>query len=263
MNKILTIAQLTVKGELRNKVIYILMAMAFLFFFMARGCTPGKINIEKGFLSADQITNIGMIFTFNCIIFWGLSLCGLLAMSALPRELTEETIILTITKPIKRSWFLMGKFLGMLFIVFINLIVLTIGFLFFFYLRTGTFTLSIFPSLAVIFLNFILIISMIFLLSLLLPRAISALLTLIIYATSLGLSIPFFFEKVRGYWEPSPTAHVLHYLLPQFGGLHLYALSFQSDFFPSSMGLWSVIDITGYVLFIWLVMFFVFQRKAL
>ena len=263
MNKILTIAQVTIKGELRNKVVYILTAIAFLFFFLARGCTPGKINVENGLLSPDQITNIGIIFTFNCIIFWGLSLCGLLAMSTLPRELREETIILTITKPIKRGLFLAGKFLGMFSIIVINLMILAPGFLFLFYLRTGTVTLNIFPSLAVILLNFILIISLIFLFSLFLPRAVSALLTLILYATSLGLSIPFFFEKVRGYWEPSPTSHVLHYLLPQCGGLHLYALSFLSDFFPSSMGLWSAIDITGYILLIWLVMFFVFQRKAL
>lgn len=263
MRKILAIAQLTVKGEVRNRVIYILMALAFLFFFMARGCTPGKINIEKGFLRPDQITNIGMIFTFNCIIFWGILLCALLAMSALPRELAEDTIILTITKPVKRAWFLLGKFLGMLFIVFTNLMVLTIGFLFFFYIRTGIFSLAIFPSLTVIFLNFILIISLIFLLSLVLPRTISALITLIIYATSLGLSIPFSFEKVRGYWEPSLTSSVLHYLLPQLGGLHLYALSFLSDFFPSSMGLWSAAHITGYILVIWLVMVFIFRRKAL
>ena len=263
MNRIFTIAQITIKGELRNKVVYILTAIAFLFFFLARGCTPGKVNVENGLLSADQITNIGIIFTFNCIIFWGLSLCGLLAMSTLPREIREETIILTITKPIKRGLFLAGKFLGMFSIIIINLMVLAPGFLFLFYLRTGNVTLNIFPSLAVILLNFILIISLIFLFSLFLPRAVSALLTLILYATSLGLSIPFFFEKVRGYWEPSFTSQVLHYSLPQFGGLHLYALSFMSDFFPSAQGLWSAADITVYIIVIWLVMIFVFKRKAL
>ena len=225
MSKILAIARITVKGELRNKLVYILLAIAFLFFFMARGCTPAKINIEKGFINPDQITRAGMLFTFNCILFWGLSLCGLLAMNTIPRELDEETIVLTITKPVKRSFFLLGKFLGVLFIVFSNLLVLTIGFMFFFYLRTGTADLRIFAGLAAAFPNFILVISLIFLFSLFLPRAISALLTLGVYATSLWLSILFFFEKVRAYWEPSLTTQALHYLLPQLGGVHLYALS--------------------------------------
>ncbi len=263
MNKILTIAHITVKEELRNKVVYILLVIAFLFLFMARGCTPGKITIQQGFISPDQILNMGIVITFSGIIFWGLSLCGLLAMNAIPRELVEETVVLTITKPIKRTWFLLGKFLGVLFIVFINLIVLSIGFLLLLYLRTGVFKMSIFSGLAVAFLNFILIISLIFLLSLLLPRVISALLAFSIYVISLGLSIPFYFEKIKVYWEPSLSTKLLHYLLPQLGGLHLYASSFLSDFFPSHMGFWSAIDITGYIIVIWLVMVFIFKRKEI
>jgi ABC-type transport system involved in multi-copper enzyme maturation permease subunit len=263
MSKILAIARITVKAELRNKLIYILLAIALLFLFMARGCAPAKINIEKGLISADQITRAGMLFTFNCILFWGLSLCGLLAMNAIPRELDEETVVLTITKPVKRSWFLAGKFLGIFFIVFINLIALTIGFALFFYLRSGTFDPRIFAVLAAVTPNFILVISLLFLLSLVLPRAIGALLTLGIYATSLWLSVLFFFEKVRAYWEPSLPTQVLHYALPQLGGAHLYALSMMSDAFPSSMGMWSLIDIAAYLIIIWTAMLLVFQRKAL
>ncbi|MCK5139839.1 MAG: hypothetical protein KAQ85_08360, partial [Thermodesulfovibrionia bacterium] len=61
MNKILTIAHITVKEELRNKVVYILLVIAFLFLFMARGCTPGKITIQQGFISPDQILNMGIV----------------------------------------------------------------------------------------------------------------------------------------------------------------------------------------------------------
>jgi hypothetical protein len=79
----------------------------------------------------------------------------------------------------------------------------------------------------------------------------------------LWLSILFFFEKVRAYWEPSLPTQALHYLLPQLGGAHLYALSIMSDVFPSSMGMWSLIDITAYLIIIWIIMLLVFQRKAL
>lgn len=263
MSKILAIARMTVKGELRNRLIYILLAVALLFLFMARGCAPAKINIEKGFINPEQITRAGMLFTFNCILFWGLSLCGLLAMNAIPRELDEETIVLTITKPVKRYWFLAGKFLGIFFIVFSNLIVLTLCFLLFFYLRTGTADPRIFAVLAAATPNFILVISLVFLLSLLLPRALGALLTLGVYATSLWLSVLFFFEKVRAYWEPSLPTQVLHYLLPQLGGVHLYALSLMSDVFPSSMGMWALLDITAYLIVIWTIMIIVFRRKAI
>jgi len=263
MNKILTIAHVTVKGELRNKVIYILMAIAIFFLFIVRGCTAGRITTENVLLRPDQIITMGIVIVFNGILFWGLSLCGLLAMNAISRELAEETVVLTVTKPIKRVWFLTGKFLGVLFIVFINLMVLSIGFLLFLYFRTGITTLSIFSGLMVAFLNFILIISIIFLFSLLLPRVISALLAFAIYIISLGLSIPFSFEKIRVHWEPSLSAQLLHKLLPQLGGVHLYASSFISDFFPSSMGFWSIIDVVGYIIAIWLIMILIFQRKAI
>lgn len=263
MNKILTIAHITIKEELRNKVVYILLLIALLLLFVARGCAPGTINIEKGLISPDQILTMGFVFTFNCILFWGLSLCGLLAMNTIPRELVEETVVLTITKPIKRSWFLAGKFLGVLCLVVANLIVLSAGFLLLFYFRTGVMKLSIFSGLMVSFLNFILIISLIFLFSLLLPRVISALLTFTIYSISLGLSILFYFEKVRERFEPSLSTKLLHYLLPQFGGLHLYASSFLTDFFPSSMAFWSVMDIVGYTIVVWLIIILIFRRKAI
>ena len=263
MNKIWTIASITVKEELRNKVVYILLATAFLFLFMARGCTPGKITIQNGFLNPDQIINMGIVITFTGILIWGLSLCGLLAMNTIPRELVEETLVLTITKPVKRIWFLLGKFFGVLFIVWVNVMAIIIGFILLLYLRTGVVKLSVFPGLMVAFLNFIFIISLIFLLSLFLPRVVSALLTFSIYVISLGLSIPFYFEKINVYWEPSRPTQFLHYLLPQMGGLHLYASSFLSDFFPSSMGFWSAVDVVGYIVVVWLVMIFIFERKEL
>jgi hypothetical protein len=37
----------------------------------------------------------------------------------------------------------------------------------------------------------------------------------------------------------------------------------MSDFCPSAQGLWSAADIIGYIIVIWLVMIFVFTRKAL
>jgi len=263
VNKILTIAHITIKEELRNKVVYILLVIAFLLLFMARGCAPGKISIEKGLISPDQIITMGLVFTFNCILFWGLSLCALLAMNTIPRELVEETVVLTITKPIKRSWFLLGKFMGVLCLVLINLVVLGAGFVLLFYFRTGTVNLSIFSGLAVSFLNFILIISLIFLFSLFLPRVISALLTFTLYSISLGLGILFYFEKIRDRFEPSLSTKLLHNLLPQFGGLHFYATSFITDFFPSSMAFWSALDVSGYIIIVWLIMVLIFQRKAI
>jgi hypothetical protein len=37
----------------------------------------------------------------------------------------------------------------------------------------------------------------------------------------------------------------------------------MSDAFPSSMGMWSLLDVTAYLIIIWTTMLLVFQRKAL
>jgi hypothetical protein len=37
----------------------------------------------------------------------------------------------------------------------------------------------------------------------------------------------------------------------------------MSDAFPSSMGMWSLVDIAAYLIIIWTAMLLVFQRKAL
>jgi hypothetical protein len=37
----------------------------------------------------------------------------------------------------------------------------------------------------------------------------------------------------------------------------------MSDVFPSSMGMWSLLDITVYLIVIWTIMIIVFRRKAI
>ena len=264
MNKVLAIALITIKEEVRNRVVYLLLMIAFFLLFLARGCASGKITMKKGILlSPEQLMTAGIIVTFNMILLWGLSLCGLLAMNTLSRELTEETIVLTVTKPIKRSYVLVGKFLGIFSMVFLNLMLVSIGFFLLLYFRSGVVKPSIFSGLLVASLNFISIISFIFLFSLCLPRVISGLLSLTIYILSLGLGIIFSFEKIRAYWEPSFSTQVLYYVLPQLGRVHLYACSFLSSIFPSSKGWWPVVDVVGYSFVVWLVMICIFQKKSL
>jgi ABC-type transport system involved in multi-copper enzyme maturation permease subunit len=267
VRQILAIAGNTIKEGLRNKMFYILLGVALLFVLMGRACMGGSMNIQNRELSPEQMVSFGTTIGFFIITFWGLTLAGLLSTGAILSDIETGVITTFISKPISRFEYLLGKFIGVLAVVLLNVVVLAVGFSILAFLRAGVFPFSLFAALGIFALNIILLISFIFLVSLITSRVIAMVFGILGYVLSTAFDILVYFDTLRDKMVSSASAlwkvilDVIYFAIPQWGSTWFYSASFINDFFSQSMSFWPVVHTLLYICLIWIVTVFVFSKK--
>jgi len=262
---IFAIAGNTLKEGLRSKLFYILLGIAFMFLLVARGCMSGNAQFNGKSLSPEEVSTFATAVGFHVIIFWGLTLAGLLSMGSLVGDIETGIITVFISKPISRFEYLMGKFIGVFSVVLVNMAILGLGFFFLAYLKSGAWMFSLFIALAIFSLNICLLISFIFFASLFSSRIIAMLMGIIGYVLSLVIDIFVYFDALRENIIGSKTSLImlnsLYFALPQWGSTQFYAASFIHDFFSQSLSFWPIPHTILYIMLIWLLMILLFRRK--
>ena len=119
MRKIWTIAKATIRDALRQRVLNLLLVFALLaiatVFFMSRW-TPGEQD--------KMIIDIGI----GAIWFFGVVLSMVLGAFMIPQEVERRTLFTVLSKPVRRVEFILGKYLGAMITLGINLALMTIVF---------------------------------------------------------------------------------------------------------------------------------------
>ncbi len=265
MRQILAIAGNTIKEGLRNKMFYILLGIALVFILIGRGCMSGSMNIQNRQLTPDQMVSFGTTIGFFIISFWGLTLAGLLSMGAIVSDVETGVITTFISKPLSRLEYLLGKFVGVLAVVLLNVVVLALGFSILAFLKAGLFPFSLLAALGIFVLNIMLLISFIFLVSLVTSRVIAMVFGILGYVFSTVFDIFVYFDAVREKLIGAATAQwiakIIYFAFPQWGSTWFYSASFINDFFSQSMSFWPVAHTVLYLGLIWTLMAFVFSRK--
>lgn len=148
LNIIYSISLNTLRESLRNKVLYSLLVVAFV--IIAVGGLLGTVTIGR---TADIVKDFGLgsisIFVTLIAVFLGMDL--------LYKEIEKKTIFIILSKPVKREYFIIGKFLGIsatLFIELVSISLLFFGFLSFF--EKGI-NLSLITSIFLIYLEILII----------------------------------------------------------------------------------------------------------
>jgi len=267
VRQILAIAGNTIKEGLRNKMFYILLGVALIFVLIGRGCMSGSMNIRNRELSPEQMVSFGTTIGFFIITFWGLTLAGLLSTGAILSDIETGVITTFISKPISRLEYLLGKFAGVLAVVLLNVAVLAVGFSILAFLRASVFPFSLLLALGIFALNIVLLISFIFLISLVTSRVIAMVFGILGYVFSTAFDILVYFDAVREKMVGSASAltkisiQIIYFALPQWGSTWFYSSSFINDFFSQSMSFWPVVHTLLYIGLIWIVTAFVFSKK--
>ncbi|MBN1882670.1 MAG: ABC transporter permease subunit [Deltaproteobacteria bacterium] len=267
MRAILAICGNTIKEGLRNKLFYILLIIGLLFILMGRMCMQGDVSFNSQSLSPQQVVALATTISFHIIIFWGLTLAGLLSMGAVLGDIETGVITVFIAKPISRFEYLLGKFFGVMGVVLLNVIVLGCGFFLLAYLKTDIWPFKIFLSLAVFILNLMLLVSVVMLVSLISSRIVAMLMGIVGYLFSVGIDIPVYFDALRAQMVEKPAvlilSKIIYFAFPQWGSTQFYAASFLSDMFAQKMSFWPTIHTAGYIVLVWLGMMLLFNKKEL
>jgi len=120
MKKTLAIAVNTFKEAVRNRILYILLVFALI--IMASSGIVGELTIS----ARDRIIKDLGIASIN---FFGLLIAIFVGIGLVYNELDKKTIYTIVTKPIDRHQFLIGKYMGLLLTIYINVLIMSFFFL--------------------------------------------------------------------------------------------------------------------------------------
>ena len=117
---ILTIAKTTLGEALRKKIlnIFLLVAMAMIVF-----------SVSFAYFSYREEITIIKSMGLGVIAIAGMFIAIVLGINLVPAEIERRTIYTILSKPVRRHEFLLGKFLGSLFTILVNLALMSVVFL--------------------------------------------------------------------------------------------------------------------------------------
>lgn len=209
--------------------------------------TPQKVALDFGL-------GITSISTVAIAIFMGVSLIA--------NEIESRTIYLVLSRNIGRSDFIVGKILGLVGILLINILILfSLTLLFYIYLGGELNSVIVFAG---IFSSIEAITCLLFvvLFSLITNSVLSVIFTICVYISS--YTIPYAVEFSKSYYPTiSKILNVFEFLFPSFHNLNIKGHVIYKEFLSTEFLLKNLTIGTSYMLGMILIITFLFDRKSL
>jgi len=215
MDRILAIAGNTLRETNRNRVMYVLLLFAVL--MILGSVTMGKLSLRDPTI---LIKDLGLA----AISLFGMIIAVYLGVTVVHRELEQKTVYFIIPKPLHRTEFLLGKFLGMSATLVIQLVVMSGVFFMVLLAYGGGASVILLKALVLTLAEVLVILSVALFLSSLTGPILAGFLSLALFV--LGRSSEFMrqlAESGKTGWSALDTLlHGAYYVLPDF---HLFAVS--------------------------------------
>jgi len=213
MNRIFYVSYYTFLEMVRNKVLYALLFFALFIFVLGIAITQMSIGDNLNIISD---TGLGTIEIFSTVlaIFLGISL--------VQKELSLKTLYPLLAKPLSRTEYVLGKFFGMIFLILVEIIVMSLIFLVLLFVYGGPERfITYLPAIYTIFLQTATVISIAVLCSTLTEPTVGAMLTIGFYligATSYNLVYAI---TQRTSENVAKIITALRYILPDFSHFNI------------------------------------------
>ncbi|NOU08968.1 MAG: ABC transporter permease subunit [Nitrospira sp.] len=249
--RILSIAINTFRENLREKLLYNLLFFALLMIgssILLSRITLGdyhRLILDLGLASIN-------LFGVLIAIFVGIGLVS--------KEVDRKTIYTIVSKPIPRYEFLLGKYCGLVITLLANTVVMVVGLLIVLQVMDVPITSLVFKSLALIFLELMVITAVAVLFSTFTSATLSAIFTLAVYVIGhLSADLKEFAKKLDEVSEMAVNA--IYYTLPNLERFNLKGhVIHHLDFGMADMALTLAYGLT-YAAFLLLLASVIFQRR--
>jgi ABC-type transport system involved in multi-copper enzyme maturation permease subunit len=226
------IALLTV-GEARRKkvvqifllvaLIMIVLSEAFAFFADPGGVSAGKVQeVTVGNAGRVELIVIKSM-AFGVIVLAGMVMSIFLGTDLIPTEIDRKTIYTILSKPVRRSAYLLGKQLGLALTLLLNFSLMALAFLALLFFKTYHFSWEILAGVFLIFIQFFMLGSISLFFSVFLSRNINAALTFFMFVV--GMLSDFLMEIMKRSAESGSHAvawllEILRWIIPNFAGFN-------------------------------------------
>jgi ABC-type transport system involved in multi-copper enzyme maturation permease subunit len=117
-SRILSIARNTFREAIRDRVLYNL--VIFVLLITASAILLGELTDGQ---EARTIVNIGL----NAVLLFGTFIAIFVGVGLVSKELEKKTVYAMFAKPVRRTEFIVGKFLGLCATLFINTTIMVVG----------------------------------------------------------------------------------------------------------------------------------------
>jgi ABC-type transport system involved in multi-copper enzyme maturation permease subunit len=213
MSRVFNVSYYTFLEMVRNKVLYVLLFFALFIFVLGIAITQMTIGNEL-----DIISDIGLgtieIFSTILAIFLGISL--------VQKELSLKTLYPLLSKPLSRTEYVLGKFAGMVFLIIVEIFVMSMIFLALLFVYGGPERLITFlPAIYTIFLQTATVISIAVLCSTLTEPTVGAMLTIGFYLTGATSYNLVYAITQRTSENVAKAITALRYILPDFSHFNI------------------------------------------
>lgn len=206
MNRIFSIAKNTFREAVRDRVLYNL--VIFVLLIIASAIVLGDLTDGQ---EARTIVNIGL----NAMLLFGVFIAIFVGVGLVSKEIEKRTVFSIFSKPVRRSEFVIGKYLGLCLTLLLNVAVMGAGVsIALFYVGGNSLAGSIWGSIFLIFLELCIVTAVAIVFSSFSSPALSALLTFLIFIVGhLSASLRDM-AAALGSSAASIFFEVIYYLLP-------------------------------------------------
>jgi len=132
MKKLISVAYYTFVENIRNKIFYVILLF---------GIVITTASLLMAAISGQQNLRVLLDFGLGSIEFFALLTVGFAAVTLILEEIQSKTIYLVLTRPVSRSTYLCGRFIGLLLAVFCGMAVMAMIHLLILFLNEWHFTL--------------------------------------------------------------------------------------------------------------------------
>lgn len=208
ISRVITVARNTFREAVRDRVLYNL--VFFVLLITAAAVVLG--DLTAGF-EARVIVNMGL----SAALVFGAFISIFVGVGLVSKEIEKRTIYAIFSKPVGRSEFIVGKYLGLCLTLLVNVIVMGCGIMLaLLYVKGGHFIPSVWSALGLIFLELMMLTAIAIMFSSFSSPSLSALLAFLIFVIGHFSSSLREFARTLG----SDTARIvfegLYYILPNF-----------------------------------------------
>ncbi len=205
-SNILTIARNTFREAIRDRILYNL--VVFVLLIIACAILLGDLTDGQ---EARTIVNIGL----NAMLLFGVFISIFVGVGLVSKEIEKRTVFAIFAKPVRRSEFIIGKYLGLCLTILVNVIVMGLGVsLAILYVGGGAMAASIWGAILLIFFELTIVTAVAILFSSFSSPSLSALLTFFVFIIGHMSSSLRDLAATLGSKFASVFFEVIYYLLP-------------------------------------------------
>jgi ABC-type transport system involved in multi-copper enzyme maturation permease subunit len=237
LKRLLAVAANTFRETVRERVLYNLIVFALL--MMAAGLLVGELSIRQ---DEKIIKDIGLgsmdVFGTLIAIFIGVGLVS--------KEIERRSLYPLLAKPLGRSEFFLGKFLGLGFTLFVNLAVMGTGLYLTLWATGRGADLGLLKAVYTLYLGLLLVVSLALLFSTLTSSAVAAICTVCVVVAGR------FSDVIRNMRQVAPamphwSVDVLYYIIPNLRNLDFKDRVVYGDPVPAATLAWVTLYAISYI----------------